>query len=174
METSSDGGETWQIVTTPSGTDEDPSGNSYGWAYNGLSNGDGSWIQETIDLSEFAGSQVQIRFEYVTDAAVNGEGLLLDDIAIPEIDYFSDFEEHDGGWGAAGFVRIQNYIPQTYRLALISRGTATIVEMITLNSDNSVDIPIQIGADVDDVILVVSGTSRFTRQTAAYRFEISP
>jgi len=174
LETSTDGGETWEIVTTPSGTGEDPSGNSYGWAYNGLSGGDGRWIQETIDLSEFAGGQVQIRFEYVTDAAVNGEGLLLDDIAIPEIDYFSDFEADAGGWDAVGFVRIQNHIPQTYQLALISRGAATTVERITLNSNNSVDIAIEIAGDIDDVILVVTGTTRFTRQTAAYRFEISP
>jgi len=174
LETSSDGGETWQIVTTPSGTDEDPSGNSYGWAYNALSGGDGRWIQETIDLTEFAGNQVQIRFEYVTDAAVNGEGLLLDDIAVPEIGYFSDFEEDAGGWEAAGFVRIQNYIPQTYQLALISRGETTTVEMIALNSDNTADIPIQIDGDVEDVILVVSGTTRFTRQDTAYRFSIAP
>jgi hypothetical protein len=160
LETSADDGETWEIVTTPSGTGEDPSGNSYGWAYNGLSGADGRWIQETIDLSEFAGSQVLIRFEYVTDAAVNGEGLLLDDIAIPEINYFSDFELDDGGWDAAGFVRIQNHIPQTYQLALISRGSATTVERITLNSDNSVDIPIDITGDIDDVILVVTGTNQ--------------
>ncbi|MEN8173481.1 MAG: hypothetical protein ABFS03_11465 [Chloroflexota bacterium] len=174
LETSSDGGETWQIITTPSGTNEDPSGNSYGWAYNALSGGDGKWIQETIDLSEFAGENLLIRFEYVTDAAVNGEGLLLDDIAIPEIGYFSDFEEDDGGWEAAGFVRIQNYIPQTYQLALISRGAATTVQMIALDNNNAADIPIHIGGDVEDVILVVSGTTRFTRQEAAYRFEITP
>ena len=28
LEASTDGGETWQILTTPSGTDEDPTGNS--------------------------------------------------------------------------------------------------------------------------------------------------
>ena len=174
FETSSDGGETWQIVTTPSGTDEDTSGNSYGWAYNGLSGGDGRWIQESIDLSNFAGSQVQIRFEYVTDAAVNGEGFLLDDITIPEIDYFDDFEENDDGWHAAGFVRIQNIIPQTYRIALITRASETSVDIISLNSDISVDIPINITGDVDEVVLVISGTTRFTRQSAAYRFEIFP
>ncbi|HKY55281.1 MAG TPA: hypothetical protein VJM08_13280, partial [Anaerolineales bacterium] len=42
-------GETWEILTTPSGTDEDPSGNSYGWGYNGQTNG---WITEEVDLSQ--------------------------------------------------------------------------------------------------------------------------
>jgi immune inhibitor A len=173
LEASTDG-ERWQILTTPSGTAEDPSGNNYGWGYTGLSGGDGIWIQEQVDLSVFAGQQVQIRFEYVTDAAVNGEGFLLDDIAVPEIGYFSDFEMDDGGWDAAGFVRIQNILPQTFRLALISRGDTTQVEYITLNPDNALDIPLHIGNGVDEVTLVVTGTTRHTRQKAAYRFEVIP
>ena len=91
-------GQDWRIIRTPSSTSEDPSGNSYGWGYNGLSGGDGVWIEETIDLSGYAGEVIQLRFEYITDAAVNGEGLLLDDISIPEIDYFTDFESDNGGW----------------------------------------------------------------------------
>ena len=53
---------------------DNPSGNSYGWGYTGST---GDWIQERVDLSQFAGQKVQIRFEYVTDAAVNEEGFLL-------------------------------------------------------------------------------------------------
>ena len=173
LEASTDG-ENWEILTTPSGTDYDPSGNSYGWGYNGLSGGDGSWVQEEIDLSQYAGKEVQIRFEYVTDAAVNGEGLLLDDIAIPEIGYFNDFENDADEWDAAGFVRIQNVLPQTYRLALISKGSETRVEYISLTADNTAEIPISIGGDIDEVILVVTGTTRYTRQPAAYRFEFVP
>ena len=173
LEASTDG-KNWQILTTPSGTDQDPSGNSYGWGYNGLSGGDGSWIQEEIDLSEFAGQEVQIRFEYVTDAAVNGEGMLIDDIAIPEIGYFNDFESDTDDWEAAGFVRIQNILPQTYRVALISKGNETTVEYITLTPDNSAEIPLSIGGDIEEVILVVTGTTRYTRQPAAYRFEFLP
>jgi hypothetical protein len=169
LEVSTDG-ENWQILQTPSGTDYDPSGNSYGWGYNGLSGGNSSWIQEEIDLSPFAGQEVQIRFEYVTDAAVNGEGLLLDDIAIPEIGYFNDFERDTDDWVAAGFVRIQNILPQTYRLALISIGSETTVDYITLTPDNVAQIPVSIGGDVDEVVLVVTGTTRYTRQPAAYRF----
>ena len=164
-------GENWQILTTPSGTAEDPSGNSYGWAYNGTSPG---WIQESVDLSEYAGEEVQLRFEYVTDAAVNGEGLLLDDVAIPEFNYFTDFETDDGGWKSAGWVRIQNVLPQTYKLALIKFGDSTQVEYISLSEDNVAEIPIQIGEAVDEVVLVVTGTTRYTRQKAPYRFELQP
>ena len=172
LEASTDG-ENWQILTTPSGTPEDPSGNSFGWGYNGLSGSDGIWIQEEIDISQYSGQEVQLRFEYITDAAVNGEGLLLDDIAVPEVGYYTDLEADAGGWEAAGFVRIRNLLPQTYRLALIKVGDTTEVEFIELSADNVADIPLEIGDEVDEVILVVTGTTRYTRQKAAYRFEIT-
>jgi hypothetical protein len=169
LEISSDGRD-WQIITTPSGTADDPSGNSYGWGYNGVT---GGWIEEEIDLSQYAGQQVWLRFEYVTDAAVNGEGFLLDDVSIPAAGYFSDFETDDGGWQAEGFVRVTNTLPQTFRLALLTRTwDGVAVEMIPLTSDQVAEIPIHIGDDVRDVVLVVSGTTRFTRQPANYEIEI--
>jgi hypothetical protein len=170
-------GESWQILITPSGTPDDPSGNSYGWAYNGFSGGGDSpqWIQENVDISQFSGKKVQIRFEYVTDAAVNGEGFLLDDVAVPQTGYFTDFETDDGGWQAAGFVRIQNNLPQTLRLALISvEPGETTVQKIELSGENVIDVPLTFGNNVDEVILVVSGTTRFTRQKAFYQFSIRP
>jgi hypothetical protein len=172
--TASEDGEDWQILTTPSGTPDDPSGNSYGWAYNGQSGNGPEWIQERVDISQFAGERVQFRFEYITDAAVNGQGFLLDDVSIPEIDYFTDFEEDDGGWNADGFVRIQNVLPQTFRLALINIGRNFSVDMIDIAPNNIADIPLQFNSRFDEFILVVSGTTRFTTQKAVYRFSIQP
>jgi len=39
VEASSDGGETWEILTTPSGVGTNPNGNSFGWAYTGSNGG---------------------------------------------------------------------------------------------------------------------------------------
>ena len=163
-------GETWEILSTPSGTPDDPSGNSFGWGYNGFSDG---WLHETVDLSRYAGGTVWLRFEYITDAAVNGEGLLLDDVSIPAIGYFTDFEADDGGWEAVGFVRIKNVLPQTFALSLITIGDAgTEVTYLSLDAENRVEIPLSIGGDVEEVILVVSGTTRFTRQRTGYVVDI--
>ena len=167
LEASTDG-ETWEILTTPSGTGEDPSGNSYGWGYNGQTN---DWKTEEVDLSQFAGQKVQIRFEYVTDAALNGEGFLLDDVQIDAINYQSDFEADDGGWEAAGFVRVENVLPQTYRLALITKGDTTTVTQIPLNADQTADIPLSLKSG-EEAMLIVTGTTRFTRLPAAYQIEI--
>jgi immune inhibitor A len=167
-------GESWQILTTPSGSPEDTSGNSYGWAYTGVSGGCDSpcWINEIVDISQFAGQQVHLRFEYVTDSAVHGEGFLLDDVTIPEIGYFSDFEKDDGGWEANGWARIRNTMPQFYRLALIILSDAISVEYIFLEPDNTAIIPLSLIGELDEAILIVTGTTRYTRQKAPYQVEV--
>jgi hypothetical protein len=162
-------GQGWQILKTPFGTAEDPSGNSYGWGYNGKTK---NWIQESVDLSQFAGKKVTLRFEYVTDAAVNGEGFLLDDIEIPQINYKTDFEKDQGGWEGAGFVRIQNRLPQTYKVTLVRRGKTTEVETISLSNQQAASIQLNISGDLREVVVIVSGSTRFTRLPAKYRIGI--
>ncbi len=174
LEASTDG-ENWTILNTPSGTGQNPQGSNYGWGYTGFSGAGKSpvWIQESVDLSPYAGQNLSLRFEYITDGNVTGEGFLLDDVSIPQIGYYSGFEADDGGWQADGWARIQNILPQSYSLALISFGDSTNVQYITLNQDVSADIPFTIGQGVDSVVLVVSGTTRFTRQLAPYRFTVT-
>jgi hypothetical protein len=74
----------------------------------------------------------------------------------------------DGGWQGQGFVRIQNQLPQTFRLAIIRQGGGTTVEHIQLPESNQVEIPLSLGGEVKNAILVVSGTTRFTRQDAVH------
>jgi hypothetical protein len=170
VEASSDG-QHWTILKTPSGTASNPNGASFGWAYTGQSN---SWIQESVDLSQFAGEKVSVRFEYITDPAVNGEGFLLDDVSVPAIHYSTGFENDDNSWVADGFARIENAIPQTFRLALITHAASgTTVKIIPVAADQSAEIPLTIGQNgVQDVNLVVTGTTRFTRELAPYQFSI--
>jgi len=165
------GGE-WKILQTPNGTDtsnNNPSGNAYGWGYTGVSSG---WLQDTVDLSEYAGKKVELQFEYVTDANVYGDGFMVDDISIPEIGYQTDFETDDGGWEAAGFVRMENRLPQTYSVSLILNGNQTTVQNIELSADQTASIPLQISGDVSEAVLVVGGTTRFTRQLASYEISV--
>jgi immune inhibitor A len=168
--TYSEDGETWTILPTVSCTSENKSGNSYGCGWNDKS---GGWKKESIDLSFLAGKKVQLRFEYITDAAVNGEGLLLDDISIPEINYQTDFESDSGGWQPAGFVRIQNMLPQYYKVSLIQYGSPTTVTSIPLDGRNHGEIPVTIDSASKGAVLVVSGTTRLSRQKALYQFELA-
>jgi immune inhibitor A len=163
-----DDGNTWQIVKTPSCTEDNITGANYGCGYNGKSK---SWIQEKVDLSQFAGQKVTLQFEYITDAAVNGEGLLLDDIEIPQINYKTDFETDNGGWQASGFVRLQNRLPQTFRVTLIKDSQPRSVQYLQVDANQTLSLPLNL---TGDITLVVSGTTRFTRQPGNYTFSIQP
>ena len=162
----SEDGKSWQILKTPSGTDKNPSGNSYGRGYTGKTN---SWVEESVDLSQFAGKKAFVRFQYITDAAINGAGFMLDDVSVEAINYQSDFEEDDDGWVANGVARVQNILLQTFRLALIKNGTT--VEMIEINRDQTAEIPLSLKTG-ENAVLIVVGTTRLTRESATYQIEI--
>ncbi|HMK08835.1 MAG TPA: hypothetical protein VK449_07395, partial [Anaerolineales bacterium] len=173
LEASQDGGQTWSILETPSGTAEDPSGNSYGWGYNGKSGGGDTaqWIDEKVDLSAYAGQEIQLRFEYVTDAAVNGEGLLLDDVRLDAINYSEGFEEGDGGWQTDGFIRLYNQLPQTFRAALVQYDGEPTVTYLTFDEQGKAELPLDIK---DHAVLVITGTARHTWQPGLYRYSLTP
>jgi len=158
-----------RIINSPSCSLSDITGNSYGCGYNGQTNG---WITETVDLSQFAGQVVNLSFEYITDEAVTGEGFVIDDIRIPEIDYLADFEKDDAGWTAEGFVRIDNILPQTFLVSLIDTYSETPTQKFTVSNGEDLNITLNALPDGYDYILVVSGSSRFTRQKAEYQVDL--
>ena len=162
-------GRDWQILNTTSCTTENPSGNSYGCGLNGTTS---NWQQEAVDLSAFAGQQVTVRFDYITDAAVNGIGLAIDDIQVEAINYATDFETDAGGWQAEGFVRIENLLPQSYRVSLVTYGDEITVTHLELDMDNTLSHDFSLDNGTYYAVLVVSGTTPFTRQSATYQVEI--
>ena len=174
VEISTDGGETWEVLTTPSGTGTNPNGNSFGWAYTGRSGGGAAaeWIQERVDLSPYAGQEVVVRFEYITDDAVNRPGLVLDDIAIPEIDYFSDFEKDADGWEPAGFIRHANVLPQRWLVQLILFGRETTVQRLELNEDQTGEWVIPLEGRTDRAVITISGLAPVTTEMGSYGYEI--
>jgi hypothetical protein len=130
------------------------------------------WQQEIVNLDQYAGEEVTIRFDYVTDAAVNGFGLVIDDIHIDAINHYSDFELDDGGWFGEGFVRIQNILPQEFRVSVISFGDEITVTSLELDESNQASLDFTIDSRDEKIVLVVSGTTPFTRQKAEYQIEL--
>lgn len=165
----SENGQDWEVLTTPSCTMLDINGNSYGCAYNGQS---GRWLSESVDLTKFAGKKVTLNFEYVTDAAVTAEGFILDNIAIPEIGYETDFEADDGGWTRQGFVRISNSIPQTFLVSVVSTGENGIVKKFDIQSGDVLNLTLDPLPSFSSYIVVISGSTRYTRQDAQYQIKL--
>jgi immune inhibitor A len=175
VEASTDGGQTWKILKTPEGTDTNPNGNSYGWAYTGTSGGknEAAWIDQSVDLKEFAGKKIMLRFEVITDDALNLPDLALQDIRIPEINYAYNADSGDGGWQAQGFVRMNNREPERYSVQLVSTGSdgTTQVKRLPLADDQTGhwDVPL---SQLKNAVLVLSALARTTTEPALYQLEI--
>jgi immune inhibitor A len=179
QEISADGGKTWAMLQTPSGTDSNPAGSNMGWGYTGCSGGGDTsegcsahWVHEQVDLSAYAGHSILVRFEYVTDAALDYASLMLDDISVPEIDYNCDFEGNACGWSSLGFVRVDNLLPQTFVVQLIHRSAGlTTIERMPLDASRhgSLSLKLQNG---DTAFLAISGTTPFTTEEASFELEI--
>lgn len=168
VEVSTDGGQTYTILDTPSCTSENPSGNNFGCSYTGTS---GDWIEESVDLSAYAGQTVLVRFEYITDDAVTQNGWLIDDISIPELNYSEDFETGEGGWEGLGMVRNDNFLPQQFVVQIIKQGSETTVERVPLTDSNLGTITLDLTSG-ETATIVISGLTPFTTELASYQIDI--
>ncbi len=175
VEVSEDEGRTWEILRAPSSVSTDPNGNSFGWAYTGTS-GQGpepEWIREEVDLSDYVGQRVKVRFEYITDDAIHHPGLVLDDMRIPEIGYADDFETDGGGWEAAGFVRHANVLSQGWLVQLITFGPTDTVQRLQLTEGQSGSWTIPLDTDTDKAIIAISPLAPVTTEQGRYSYEIT-
>ena len=170
VEVSTDGGSTWDILQAPGTSSDDPLGVSFGPGYTGSSD---DWLDEEVDLSKYAGEQIHLRFQYVTDEGINLIGLCIDDIAIPEIGFF-DAIEGDAGWVARGFVRTVNRVRQNYIVQVIEVGNEARVTEIVLDEDNAGRLVVRGLEDLDALVVVVAALAPKTLQDAGYTLEIAP
>ncbi|MGQ9681132.1 MAG: hypothetical protein ACUVX9_01200 [Anaerolineae bacterium] len=182
VEVSTDGGAHWTLLQTPHTTNFNPNGTAFGVGYTGYSGHqpgsttrlEPSWIQESIDLTPYAGREILLRFEVVTDDAVNLPGLCLDDISIPELSFHDDAEQDGAGWEAAGFVRIDNELQQRWLVQAIIEGADTKVLQMRLNASQQgvLHLP-KLPAGARRIVLAVSGVTRFTTQPAQFSYSVT-
>ena len=169
VQMSEDGGETWHILEGAHTTTDNPSGNGYGPGYTGKSR---EWKQESIDISGFAGGPVLVRFEYVTDDAVYLDGMLIDGVAIPELDSVNI----DSDWNAEGFSMAGHKLAQDFIVQVITStpdGEYT-VSQLPLDASNSGWMRLTTPADGGEVVVVVSPVTAGTRHEAGYVLEFEP
>jgi hypothetical protein len=170
---SSDGGSTWQILRGRQTSDENPLGLAYGSAYTGRSGGSSpAWVEESVDLSPFAGQKILLRFEYITDEGVSLDGWAIDDIAIPELALLDDGEE-DRSWQAQGFQRLTAPLRQHFIVQVIEMGETTRVRPPPLDAANEGEIRLSgFGATLEEAVIVIAAASDGTRQAAPYRYSV--
>lgn len=170
---STDGGQTWTGLATENMKGGEVQDDPYDFAltdrfYTGNPTG-GGWLEETVDLTPYAGQVVLIRWE--SDSGDRDTGFALDNIAIPEIGFYDDVESENAAWTADGWVRANAYVPQTYHLLLITfEGGAPVVTEIALDETNRAvfDVP---GLAGTEAYLIVAATTPQSLQPTAYRIE---
>ncbi|MBN1562231.1 MAG: immune inhibitor A [Anaerolineae bacterium] len=166
-----DSGLTWTPLATAHTTTENPHHNAYGAGYTGAS---GKWIEETVDLTPYVGREIMLRFEYITDDAINQPGLMIDDVRIPEIGYEDDFENGSSDWLAEGWILTNNVLPQRFLVQIIQPNNPAAPVTRVLGPD---DLPhgewtIQLGGAAGDAIIAVAGLAPVTTEPASYTVRV--
>ena len=171
VEVSVDGGENWLIIETPETSPENPFGNGFGAGYTGYS---GGWLKESVDLSPFAGGDVWVRFQYVTDDAINASGACFRDLSIDITNAGPGISADDPDWEAQGFVFTDNVVRQEFQVQLITTGDEPQVRQVTLDSNNAGDITVLPPDDGERLIVVVAALAEKTRRPVSYTLSVAP
>ena len=172
IQASADGGRTWRILKGRHTTGDNPSGNAYGDGYTGSGGWEGGWEREAIDLTPFAGAPVLVRFEYITDDAVYLDGMLIDDVSIPQLG-IRDEPENPQAWRAEGFSLVGPPLAQKFIVQLIEIDNASgefAVSRLRLDERNRAETRIAPDATT---ILIVSPITRGTIHPAGYSLEFA-
>lgn len=172
-------GKKWDIISGQRTTTHNPSGNSFGHAFTGQSEDSPGgaapeWVQETFNLGDYAGEKVFVRFEYVTDDAVNAPGWFIEQIEIPAIDYTSSWEEDSDNWESEGWRLTNNRLPQEWlvQFMVFQDGKLTHFERPPVGKDGTVRIEMK-GLDKrSEVVLAISGLTPVTTEEAQYELSI--
>lgn len=171
---SDNNGQSWEVLPTKYSMVENLSEDALGMGYTGESE---VWRKESLDLSTYAGSKVMIRFIVNTDLATNLSGMMIDNISIPEINYFDGAENDLGGWDAQGFVRSANLVPADWVVWIIKINTdpnlADEVTRLQLDELSSGSIVIEdFGKTFDFAAMVIAPMSSTTTMSIDYEFSL--
>lgn len=152
-----------------------PNSANLGCGLTGSSNG---WEQLSADLSDFVGQEIAVRFEYITDAAVNQAGLAIDDLVVTAdgvavVD--EDVEDQDPAWIAEGFVRHANVLPQRWLVQLIEYGDSGEITVTRLLSggQTSGEWTLPLGETAESAVLVISAAAPVTTESAPYEYSLT-
>lgn len=111
------------IQDNPNCPDEREPSYYYGLGeWNAFTGSSGGYYPETMDLSPFAGHDIELYFVYYTDQLFNEVGMYIDDISIPELSYFDDVETGGIGWTNEGWTwaSAADLVPHNWEGAVFS------------------------------------------------------
>jgi immune inhibitor A len=170
LSASRDGGRTWQILPGQHTTPDQATGNNFGPGWTGSSGSD--WVDEEVSLTPFVGSEIQLRFEYVTDQSYNAQGFAFKDFRIPELG-IDETGASDDAWLAEGWVRVDAPIVERWNLRLVRwmRGGVSVTP-VPVAADGTATFALDERAT--RATLVIAPTAPRTLVPANYSVTIAP
>jgi hypothetical protein len=169
LSASTDGGQTWQVLPGRYATSDAETGNNYGRGWSGSS---GGWLDEEVDLTPVAGSEVLLRFEYLTDQSYSGQGFALRNFQVPQLG-LSEPGADENAWlePAEGWVRVDAPIPERWALRLVRWLPAGIaVDSVPVGADGHASVTLDPAATRS--VLVVAPMAPRTLQPASYQVSL--
>lgn len=174
VEISTDSGQHWELLKASS-SKPDPDLGTHVPDYSGGSGGSNDnplWLQETADMSDYAGKKVLVRFDYVTSGKSTGSGWAVDNIRVPEIGYSTDFESDDGGWQSNGWVRSDNKVQQKWTVSIVQTDGGTTVTRLPLDGKNSASTSVSLPAGGGKATIIIGAMAPWTHVPARYSLKI--
>ena len=169
----------WDIISGQRTTTHNPSGNSFGHAFTGQSAAAPGgaapvWVQESFDLGAYAGEKVLLRFEYVTDDAVNAPGWFIDQVEIPAIDYTASWENDVDSWESEGWLLTDNRLPQEWlvQIMVFQDGKLTNFKRPPVAHDGTVRFELKGLNNRSEVLIAISGLTPVTTEEAHYELRV--
>jgi hypothetical protein len=151
--------------TTPDGS----TGNNFGPGWTGSSGGD--WLDEQVDLTPFAGSEILLRFDYVTDQSVNLQGFAFKDFRIAQLG-LDEPGAAEGPWDPEGWVRVDAPIPERWNLRLVGWSpTGVSVDAVPVDGEGNATINLE--PDATRSTLVIAPTAPRTLVPANYSVSVN-
>ncbi len=167
---STDNGNMWDILPATTTRSRNPYNRAYGIGYTGQSFG---WVEERVSLDTYAGQNILLRFEVITDAASVRHGIAIDNLRIDEIGYVDSFEDDIQAWDAQGWIRTDNRVPQrTWVQAVQVIGQdVTVSRWLAQTPESTWTIPLRDGVDM--VLIAVSPIAQQTMVNANYTLSVN-
>jgi immune inhibitor A len=166
---SNDDGLTWQPQSTPLMMADNPNGKAYGVGYSGVSNG---WLEDTVNLDVFAGQEIVVRFETITDDATLYTGMAVDDIRLDALGYSTDANSDNGDWQANGWIRTDNRLPQRAWIQVV-QFVGDEVEISRFLVEAAQNLTIAMQPETTSVLVAVSPFAPLTLQPTLYTLSLS-
>jgi immune inhibitor A len=168
-----DGGNRWIPLEAPNmqglAPEDDPSGSALADRF--YSGRDQTWKTETVDLTPYAGQEIMLRFEMVTDPILTYSGMAIDNISVPEISYFDDGIVE--GWTAEGFSLATSSLPQPWHLQVITfPGGSPQVTELPVSPDGRSAFVLSSEGGQPRPILIIAASAPMTLEPALYELQL--